>query len=86
MDELHRPYPRAVTGEIKAYRHDRKENTFTLTYEQTKAFDTKTIIYLPANPAEVICTGEYELVPCTYGGYTLEIKTDIGSHEVKVNF
>ena len=86
MDELHRPYPRAVTGEIKAYRHDRKENTFTLTYEQTKAFDVKTIIYLPANPAEVTCTGEYELVPCTHGGYTLEIKTDIGSHEVKVKF
>lgn len=86
MNVLNRPYPRAVTGEIKAYRHDRKENAFTLTYEQDKEFDTKTVVYLPSEPQSVDCTGEYELLPCEFGGYTLEIKTKIGSHEVKVKF
>ena len=86
MNELNRPYPSAVTGEIKAYCHDRKENTFTLTYEQTKDFETKTVVYLHSEPKEIVCTGEYELVPCTYGGFTLEIKTSVGSHELKVTF
>ncbi len=84
MKELNRPYPRAVTGEIKAYCHNRKENTFTLAYEQTKEFDAKTIVYLPSEPKSVGCSGEYEILPCTYGGYTLEIATAIGSHELKI--
>ena len=84
MDVLCRPYPRAVTGEIKTYRHNRADNTFTLTYEQTKEFDVKTVVYLPTEPVSIECTGEYELIPCEYGGFTLEVKTEIGSHEIKV--
>ncbi len=85
MEILNRPYPRAVTGEIKAYRHDREANTFTLSYEQNSAFDVKTVIYVPAQPKAVECDGEYEVVPCAYGGYTVEISTDIGTHEAVIS-
>ncbi len=84
MDELNRPYPRAVTGEITAYRHDRSQNTFSLSYNQEKEYDGKTVIYLPAQPKTVECDGGYEIKPLEYGGVELEIKTDTGSHEIKV--
>ena len=85
MDILNRPYPRAVTGEIKAYNHDREANKFTLSYEQTAAFDVKSIIYVPSEPKAVECDGEYEIVPCEFGGYTVEIKTETGLHEVVIS-
>ena len=84
MDELNRPYPRAVTGEIISYRHDRKENTFTLTYSQEKEYEGKTVVYLPREPKKVECDGEYEIKPLEYGGVLLEIKTGTGRHEIKV--
>lgn len=84
MEELNRPYPRAVTGEIIAYRHDRKENTFTLSYKQENAVDCSTLIYLPAEPVSVECSGKYELKPLEYGGFELEVRTDCGTNEIRV--
>ncbi len=86
MDELNRPYPRAVTGEIIAYRHDRKENSFTLSYNQEKEYEGETVIYLPAQPSNVECDGEYEIKPLEYGGVELCIKTTVGKHEVKATY
>ena len=86
MDELNRPYPRAVTGEIKAYHHDRKANTFTFEYEQKAEFDCETIVYLPREPKTVECSGEYKIKALTYGGYELRIKTATGRHRVKAEF
>ncbi len=86
MDELNRPYPRAVTGEIKEYCHDRKANTFTLSYEQAADFDSETVVYLPSEPKNIECSGEYKVEALTYGGYELRIKTAPGSHSLNAEF
>ena len=84
MNELNRPYPRAVTGEILSYRHNRENNCFTLAYKQDKEFDSSTLIYLPSEPETVECDGEYEVKPLEYGGCELELKTGVGEHRVFV--
>ncbi len=84
MAQLNRPYPRAVTGVIEQYRHDRKANTFTLSYQQEQTFDVPTVLYLPAEPKTVETDGTYAVKPNSYGGYLCEIQTDPGHHEVKI--
>lgn len=84
MNELNRPYPRAVTGEILSYRHNRENNCFTLIYKQDKEFESATICYLPCEPKEVECEGEYEVRALEHGGCELAIKTGVGEHRIFV--
>ena len=84
LDQLCRPYPRAVTGSISAYCHDRENSTFTLTYEQDREYECSTVVFLPVEPKSVECTGEYEIKPLEYGGCELVVKTGVGSHSIKV--
>ncbi len=86
MDELNRPYPRAVTGEITAFCHDRKANTFTLSYEQKAQFDCETVVYLPTQPAEITASGEYEIKPLEFGGFELRVKSPIGTNKIECRF
>lgn len=84
MAELCRPFPIAVTGEIEAYRHDRQNNTFTLTYRQGRDYSTPTLVYLPKAPTAVTCTGEYKINMNESGSCTLEMLTGVGEHSLRV--
>ena len=84
MQQLNRPAPRAVTGTIESYRHDRTTNTFTLIYRQEKAFDAPTVIYAPQEPKAVHTDGTFAIKPNGGSGVLIEITTDPGRHEVKI--
>lgn len=85
-DVLKRPYPRAVTGKIEGYKHDRDENTFTLTYEQDKDFDVPTEIFAHKPIENIETDGEYEVTEIDGCSSVIKIKTDKGKHTVKVKF
>lgn len=83
---LKRPYPRAVTGKIDSYRHNRSENTFTLSYTQDKEFSVPTEIFAH-KPIEAVETdGEYEIVKLDDETSIVKVTTGIGSHTVKIKF
>ncbi len=84
---LTRPYPRAVTGEILHYEHDRGQNSFTLRYRQTKQYAAPTEIFAHRAIARVETAGSYEILPLGTGaGSVLQIQTSPGEHVVQVWF
>ena len=86
-DVLTRPYPRAVTGEIESYCHNREENTFTLKYTQNEEFSVPTEIFAHKPVKSVAVDGEYKIMPIENSeGSVVEITTGIGEHTVKIEF
>ncbi len=86
-DVLTRPYPRAVTGEIEAYYHNRNEESFTLTYNQDKDYPVPTEIYAHKSIKSIETDGEYEIIPVENSdGSVVKIKTGVGKHKVKILF
>lgn len=84
---LCRPYPRAVSGEIVDYCHNRQADTFEMTYRQNKKFDAPTEIFAHKPIKSVEVDGEYEIKPLDSGdGSVVIIKTGIGTHSVKIEF
>lgn len=83
---LKRPYPRAVTGRILSYKHDRKENTFTLSYLQNKEFSVPTEIFAHKPIESVETDGEYEICAIDDEVSVVKIKTAPGNHTVKIKF
>ena len=83
---LSRPYPKAVTGDIKEFYHDRKNNEFVLTYNQEKEYDVPTIIFADKEVKEIITDGEAKIIPITDKTSDIEIKTGIGEHKVVIKF
>lgn len=83
---LKRPYPRAVTGDIDFYRHDRAKNTFTLEYTQNDDFDVPTEIYAhkPIDRIETDC--EYTVEKSDDGSAVVNVKSGKGKHSVKIYF
>ncbi|NMP38114.1 MAG: glycoside hydrolase family 5 protein [Clostridiales bacterium] len=86
MDVLTRPYPRAVTGEIVAYSHDREAGTFTLEYTQDKKFKEPTVIFLHKPAVSVETDGKYEIEQISNGAAVLKVKTQPGTHKIVVKF
>ncbi|MDR1629024.1 MAG: cellulase family glycosylhydrolase [Oscillospiraceae bacterium] len=86
MGVLRRPYPRAVTGNILSYAHDRDENTFTLTYRQEKTYDVHTEIYAHLPVESVETDGEYTLTPLNETTSIINVATGEGLHTVTVRF
>lgn len=86
-DVLTRPYPRAVTGEIESYNHNRDEESFTLTYNQEKEYSLPTEIYAHKSIKSVETDGEYEIITVENSqGSVVKIKTSPGKHTVKISF
>lgn len=83
---LKRPYPRAVTGNIIAYKHDRRENTFSLSYEQEKEFSVPTEIFAHKPIVSVETDGEYEIEKLDDETSVVRVTTGIGNHNVKITF
>ena len=85
-DVLKRPYPRAVTGTIESYKHDRDENTFTLLYTQEKDFEVPTEIFAHKPIESVETDGEYTIEPIDENASVVKITTGKGKHTVKIKF
>ena len=83
---LKRPYPRAVTGKIEEYKHDRSANTFTLTYTQDKKFKVPTEIFAHRPIESVETDGKYEIEKIDDEVSVVKIKTGVGRHTVKIKF
>ena len=81
MKDLIRTSPVAVTGEIISYSFNRKNNVFTLEYEQDKDFDQPTEIYMHSEPKTINADGKYET-----DGKALKIYTEKGRHTVKIEY
>jgi len=86
MTVLCRPYPKAVTGNIISYRHDRENNEFILTYSQDKEYDVPTVVFAHKPVKEIITDGEVNTLPITDEASDVEIRTGIGEHTVKIKF
>lgn len=87
---LSRPYPKAVTGTIQAYRFDRKKRVFTVEYHQDENFKRPTVIYLPSAPECVILDGKEIKKPklialSDSGACDLQIKTETGVHTIEIS-
>lgn len=85
-DTLKKPYPRAVTGTIDSYYHDRDGNSFTLIYTQDKDFDVPTEIFAHKEIAQVVTDGEYEIEKIEDDAYIVKLKTGVGKHNVRIEF
>jgi endoglycosylceramidase len=62
---LDRPYPRAVAGEIKGFLFDADTRTFKLSWQESLAISSPTIIYAPSHvypdgPRVALDAGEYK--------------------------
>ena len=87
MKVLTRPRPKAVTGDIISYKYDHAEGEFKLKYTQDKKFKVPTVIYVDRLPKEIECDGKYKIIELPGNiGYDIEIKTDIGEHEIEIEF
>lgn len=87
LDYIVRPAPVAVCGDIDYYRHDRKNNTFTLEFTQNREFDVPTVIFAHKEIESIETDGEYKIVPIEDSMNShIEIKTGIGNHKVIVKF
>ncbi len=86
MTVISRPYPRAVTGDIKKYYHDREKDEFVLEYTQDKEFDVPTLIFANKPVKEIITDGESKIIPITETTSEIEIKTGIGEHKIVIRF
>lgn len=85
MDILCRPYPQAVAGQIKAYRYDRKNDVFDLSYTGSSTIRVPTLIYLPKAPKQIYSTKKYTLRE-ENGAYLLQVNAGKGECAVKVEF
>lgn len=83
---LNRPHPVAVTGQIEKYEHNREQNCFTLSYEQTREYDAPTEIYTHKPILRVDCECEYDYTPLNDTAGILSLKSGIGHHDVTVVF
>lgn len=83
---LKRAYPRAVTGRIISYNHDRKENTFSLSYYQDKKFNVPTEIFVHKPVESIETDGKYEIVKLDDESSVVKITTGKGYHDVKIRF
>ncbi len=83
---LCRPYPIAVTGEIKEYNYDRRNNTFTILYNQKKEYEFPTEIFLNSLPKEIITDGDYTVEPINEKASVLVVKTALGDNRITVVF
>lgn len=87
MKVLTRPRPKAVTGEIVSYKYDHDKGEFKLKYKQDKKYKVPTIIYVDKKPEEIKCDGKYKIIELPGNiGFDIEIKTDIGEHEIEIEF
>ncbi len=87
MDVFTRPRPKAVTGDIIEYKYDHDEGEFKLKYKQDKKFKVPTIVYVDRKPKEIECDGKYKIIELPGNiGYDIEFKTDIGEHEIEIEF
>lgn len=87
VDEvLKRPYPRAVTGKITSYKHDRDANTFTLKYEQDKEYEAPTEIFVHKPVEKIEAQGEYTIEPVDDTSSVVKIKTGVGSQRIFIKF
>ena len=84
MKIIARPYPQAVSGEIKSYGFDRKNKIFTLKYTHSGLNKGKTEIYLPEDPAKIEADGKYEVKTDDRGVITLCVEPVDGENTVKV--
>lgn len=83
---LKRPYPRAVTGRIDSYNHDRVENTFTLNFTQDMNFEVPTEIFAHKPVESVETDGKYEIEKIDDEVSVVKITTEPGIHTVKIKF
>ncbi|MCQ2479687.1 MAG: cellulase family glycosylhydrolase [Clostridia bacterium] len=83
---LCRPHPVAVTGKIIDYKHDRENETFTLTYEQEKDYDGATEIFIHKPVKEIKTDGEIEEEKITETRSILKIKTAVGTNKIEIKF
>ena len=87
MKVLTRPRPKAVTGDIISYKYDHEDGEFKLKYKQDKRYKVPTVIYVDRKPEEIKCDGKYKVIELPGNiGYDIEIKTDIGEHEIEIEF
>ena len=87
MKVLTRPRPKAVTGDIVSYKYDHEDGEFKLKYKQDKKYKVPTVIYVDRKPEEIKCDGKYKVIELPGNiGYDIEIKTDIGEHEIEIEF
>ena len=87
MKVLTRPRPKAVTGEIISYKYDHDEGEFKLKYIQDKKYDVPTVVYVDKKPKEIECDGKYNIIELPGNiGFDIEIITDIGEHEIEIEF
>ncbi len=86
MDVLTRPYPKAVTGSITSFCHNREKDEFTLTYTQDKEYDVPTVIFSHKVPKEIITDGTVNKIPITNEASDIEIRTGIGEHTIRIKF
>ena len=84
---LTRPRPKAVTGEIISYSYNHDDGEFKLKYKQDKKFKVPTVVYVDRKPTEIECDGKYKIIELPGNiGYDIEFKTDIGEHEIEIEF
>lgn len=87
LKRIVRPVPQAVCGKIEKYRHDKENNEFTLEFTQEREYDVPTVIYAHKEIESIETDGEYKVIPLGRdNASTIEIRTNPGSHKVKVKF
>lgn len=86
MTVLCRPYPKAVTGNIISYKHDRENNEFILKFSQDKEYDVPTVIFAHKPVKEIITDGDVNTVQVSDEASDIEIRTGIGEHTVTIRF
>ena len=87
MKVITRPRPKAVTGEIVSYKYDHNDGEFKLKYIQDKKYKVPTVVYVDKEPKKIECDGKYKIIELPGNiGYDIEFKTDIGEHEIEIEF
>lgn len=82
MGLLRRTHPVAVDGIIDGYRHDRRNNTFTLKYHSLNEGTTTVFIH---KPFEFLSENEYEITEqYTNGASLVSIKSRAGANTVEI--
>ena len=84
MDVLIRPYPKAVSGEIKEYRYDLQGKEFYVSFVQSESDCGESIICSPMEVKKIVIDGKNEKVIKT--GTELRFTTAAGKHDVEVTF
>ena len=84
LDTLCRAHPVAVAGEIISYHYDRKDNSFSISYNAEKC-EKPTEIFLPSKPKSVSVNTQCEIEDC-FGAYKALITAEDGRIDVKFTF